>query len=72
MAKANGAEVGTVVDAMVSQANAALDQAVEDGRLTEAEADEKRADSEERINANSSARAIRRWGPGHDRGTSSV
>jgi hypothetical protein len=75
VAEASGVEVGTVVDAMVSEADAAFDQAVEDGRLTEAEADEKRANLEERItaivNGQTPMGRFGGWGPGHGRGTSS-
>ena len=51
VAEANDVDVQAVVDAMVAAAEARLDQAVEDGRLTEAEAEEKAADLAERIGA---------------------
>jgi hypothetical protein len=72
VAEANDVEVGAVIAAMVAESEAAIDQAVEDGRLTEAQAEEKRANLEERVTAvvNGEAplgRGFGRWGPGHDR-----
>lgn len=49
LAEANGVDVETVIDALVDEAERHLDLAVEDGRLTEAEADERLADITERI-----------------------
>lgn len=49
LAEANGVDVQTVIDALVDEAEGHLDLAVEDGRLTEAEADERLADITERI-----------------------
>lgn len=51
LADANGVDVQTVIDALVDEAQGHLDLAVEDGRLTEAEAAEKAATIEERITA---------------------
>jgi hypothetical protein len=39
----------TVIDALVAEASARLDEKVADGDLTQAEADERKADLEERI-----------------------
>ena len=44
MAAANDVDVQTVIDALVAEATAHLDEAVENGRLTEAEAAERAAD----------------------------
>ncbi len=49
VAAANGVEVQTVIDAMVTAANERLDEAVADEKLTEEEAAEKRAELEQRI-----------------------
>jgi hypothetical protein len=51
VAEANDVEVQGVVDALVAAAESRLDQAVEDGRLSEAEAEERAADLPERIGA---------------------
>lgn len=51
IAAANGVDVQTVIDALVAEANARLDEAVAAGRIDEADADEKRADIEEKITA---------------------
>lgn len=51
VAEANGVAVDAVIDAMVADAEAAIDQAVEDGDLTQAEADAKKADLQDRITA---------------------
>ena len=51
MAAAHDVDVQTVIDAFVAEATAHLDEAVENGRLTEAEAAERAADLEERITA---------------------
>ena len=51
MAAANDVDVQTVIDALVAEATAHLDEAVENGRLTEAEAAERAADLTERITA---------------------
>jgi hypothetical protein len=51
VAQEHGVAVDTVVDAMVAEAEADLGQAVEDDRLTQAEADEKRADLRDKITA---------------------
>ena len=51
LAEANDVDVQTVIDALVAEAEGHLDLAVEDGRLTEAEAAERLADLTERITA---------------------
>jgi ribosomal protein S20 len=51
VAEANGVDPSTVIDAIVADAQERLDQAVEDGVLTQAEADERAADLEERATA---------------------
>jgi hypothetical protein len=51
VAEANDVDVETVVDALVADAEAHLDEAVEDGRLSEEEATERKADLPERIEA---------------------
>jgi hypothetical protein len=47
VAEANGVSRQDLVDAIAADINEHLDQAVEDGRLTEEEADERRAEAEE-------------------------
>jgi len=47
----NGVEVQTVVDAIVADMQSHLAEAVESGRLTQAEADERATDAEERATA---------------------
>lgn len=49
IAEANGVDTQTVIDALVDEAQAHLDLAVESGRLTEDEAAERAADIEERV-----------------------
>ena len=51
VAEDNGVSRDDLVDAIVADINEHLDQAVEDGHLTEAEADERRADADEHANA---------------------
>jgi hypothetical protein len=51
LADSKGVEVQTVIDAIVDDIEEHLAQAVEDGRLTQAEADEKAANAEERATA---------------------
>jgi hypothetical protein len=51
VAEANDVDVQTVIDALVADAEAHLDEAVEDGRLTEEEAAERKADVADRIEA---------------------
>lgn len=50
IAEANGISTDAVVDALVDQMTERLDQAVENGRLTEQEAADKAAEIEERAN----------------------
>ena len=47
----NGVAVEAVIDVLVAEANARLDEAVAEGRIDAAEADEKRAELEARITA---------------------
>ena len=49
VAEANGVDVEQVIDAMVAEKTDSLAEKVEEGRLTQAEADEKMADAEARI-----------------------
>jgi hypothetical protein len=49
VAAANNVEVQTVIDALVAEASARLDQAVTDGHLTDAEATARKADLEQHI-----------------------
>ena len=49
VAEANGVDPQTVIDAMVAQATTRIDEAVADGKLDAAEADEKKAELTERI-----------------------
>jgi hypothetical protein len=51
VAEANDVDVQTVIDALVARADERLDEAVENGRLTEAQASERAAELEERITA---------------------
>jgi hypothetical protein len=51
MATEKGIDVQTVIDALVADARAHLAQAVTDGKLTQAQADERSADLEEHITA---------------------
>jgi hypothetical protein len=51
VAQANGVDVQTVVDAIVADISARIDEAVANGRLTQAEADEKKAELPERVTA---------------------
>jgi ribosomal protein S20 len=49
VAQAQGVDVQTVIDAMVAEATARIDQAVQEGDLTAEEANERKANLEERI-----------------------
>ena len=51
IATENGVEPSAVIDVMVADANERIDEAVENDRIDAAEADEKRAEAEERITA---------------------
>jgi hypothetical protein len=51
VAESNGVAVQTVVDALVADASAHIDEAVANGRLTQEEADAKKAELQERITA---------------------
>lgn len=47
VAAGKGVDVQTVIDAIANELNASLDQAVADGRITQEEADERKADTAE-------------------------
>lgn len=64
IATAEGVDLQTVIDALVADAEAHLDEAVADGRLTQAEADEKKAELETRITEMVNAEGGFRGGPG--------
>lgn len=49
VAEANGVDVQVVIDALVTEATARLDEAAQEGRIDAAEADERTADLTERI-----------------------
>ena len=51
VAQANGVEVQVVVDAIVADISARIDEGVANGRLTQEEADEKKAELPERVTA---------------------
>jgi hypothetical protein len=51
VAQSNGVDPQKVVDALVADHAARLDQAVADGRITQAQADEKKADAQARFTA---------------------
>ena len=51
VARANDVDVQTVIDAIVAEMNSHLDQAVSDGRLTQEQADERKAGAAERATA---------------------
>ena len=48
VARAKGVDVTTVIDAIVAEMNSHLDEAVTDGHLTQAQADERKANANER------------------------
>jgi hypothetical protein len=48
VARAKGVDVTTVIDAIVAEMNSHLDEAVADGHLTQAQADERKANATER------------------------
>ncbi|TFV92930.1 hypothetical protein E4P40_00650 [Blastococcus sp. CT_GayMR20] len=64
VAEAEGVEVDTLVDALVEAQQARIAEAVEDGRLTQEEADERLADLEERVTDRVNSDDLRR---GHHR-----
>ena len=64
VAEAQGVDVQVVVDALVAEAQEHLDQAVADGHLTQAEADEKAAELEARITEMVNSERPDRPGPG--------
>ena len=66
VAEANDVDIQTVIDAHVADAEAHLDQAVEDGRLTEEEAAERKESLSERIEALVNGEAGPFGGPGPD------
>ncbi len=51
IAEANGVPVDDVIEALVQQADERIDQAIEDGRIDAAQAEERRAELNERITA---------------------
>ena len=69
IAESNGVDPQTVIDALIAQANERMDAAVAAGKLTEAEAEEKRgaleASISTRVNEPRSERGAGRW---HKRG----
>ena len=69
VAEDQGVEVGTLVDALVKAEQERITQAVEDGRLTQEQADEWLADLEERVtervNSTDWAGGRGPWGGGH-------
>jgi hypothetical protein len=68
VAEEKGVDVGTLVDALVSAGQERIAAAVEDGRLTQEEADERLADLEERVTERVNEEAGGFRGPGHDHG----
>ena len=67
VAEEQGVAVDTLIDALVQASKDRLDQAVEDGRLTQEEADERLADLEQRITELVNSDLPGR-GPGHGPG----
>ena len=69
VAEDQGVEVGTLVDALVKAEQDRIAQAVEDGRLTQEQADEWLADQEERVtervDSTDWAGGRGPWGGGH-------
>lgn len=51
VAEVNGSSAQAVIEALVAEMNSRLDQAIEDGKLTAAQADEIRTDAPDRITA---------------------
>jgi hypothetical protein len=68
IAAENGVDVQTVIDTLVAEANVRLDEAVAEGKIDAADADEKRAQIEERVtamvNGEFEGRRHGRFGPG--------
>ncbi|NNF53155.1 MAG: hypothetical protein HKN03_01805 [Acidimicrobiales bacterium] len=67
VAEAQGVPTQTLIDALVTEHQEHLDQAVTDGRLTEEEAAERSADLEERVTARVNGELEGRGRPGHGR-----
>ncbi len=65
VAQEQGVEVQSLVDALVSAQQERLAEAVEDGRLTQEQADERFADLEERITERVNSEAPAEGGRGH-------
>ncbi len=63
VAEANDVSRADLIDAIVAELNAHIDQAVEDGRLTEAEADERRAEVEDQAAAIADGERPEGFGP---------
>lgn len=61
-------ELQKVIDAIVADVSADLDQAVADGKLTQAEADERKADLPEKVTAFVNGERPERDGPGRGQG----
>ena len=69
VADTNGSSAQAVIDALVAEMNAKVDQALEDGKLTTEKAEEIRADAPERIESMVNGEFEGRGGPGgHHRG----
>ncbi len=67
VAEANGVATQTLIDALVTEHQEHLDQAVTDGRLTEEQAAERSADLEERVTARVNGEFAANRGSGHGR-----
>ena len=67
IAKDQGVDLSKVTQAITDAQNGALDQAVKDGRLTQAQADKTKSDSKQRIDdfVNGKMPAFGMGGPGH-------
>jgi hypothetical protein len=69
VAEANGSSAQAVIEALVAEMNTRVDQAVEDGKLTEERADEIRAEAPDKIESMVNGEFEGRRGPGgHHRG----
>ena len=72
IAEANGVEVQTVIDALIAQVNERIDAWVENGKLTEEEAETRKSDAaakiEDRVNNGIDRDSHRGWGKARWRG----
>ena len=69
IAEANGSSADALIDAMVAEANEHIDEQLEAGRITEEQAEEMRANAEERVTDRVNGEAeLRRRGFGPPRG----